>query len=147
MFYIYCKNNNQEGYSGTPFAKKLGIKSRFKIVLVNQPKQYKSLFVDFPEDVLEVSEPKSESVDFIHIFCTALKDLKIQIVKQKPYLNKDGLIWVRWSKETSKMATDLNRDLIRDYILSEIKLVDVKVAAIDTDWSGLKFVCRKEDRN
>ncbi|WP_242131235.1 DUF3052 domain-containing protein [Aestuariivivens marinum] len=125
----------------------MGIKSRFKIVLVNQPKQYKSLFADFHEDVLEVSEPKSESVDFIHIFCTALKDLKIQIVKQKPYLKKDGLIWVRWSKETSKMATDLNRDLIRDYILSEIKLVDVKVAAINADWSGLKFVCRKEDRN
>ena len=136
-----------EGYSGTPLAKKLGIKSGFKIMLVNQPKHYKSLFADFPENVLEVSETKLESVDFIHVFSTTLNDLKERLIKLKPLLKKDGLIWVSWPKGTSKLKTDLNRDLIRNYILSEIHLVDVKVAAIDIDWSGLKFVYRKEDRN
>ncbi len=56
------------------------------------------------------------------------------------------MIWVSWPKGTSKIETDLNREVIRNYMLSEIKLVDVKVAAIDADWSGLKFVYRLKDR-
>ncbi|WP_242203887.1 DUF3052 domain-containing protein [Aestuariivivens insulae] len=135
-----------EGYSGTPLAKKLGIKSGFKIVLVNRPKHYKELFADFPEDIIEVLEPKKEQIDFIHVFCVTLNDLKTQMVKLKPLLKKDGLIWVSWPKGASKIETELSRDIIRDYMLSEIKLVDVKVAAIDADWSGLKFVYRKVDR-
>lgn len=135
-----------EGYSGTPLAKKLGIKSGFKIVLVNEPKHYRSLFTDFPTDVLEVSEPKTESVDFIHVFCITLNDLRTQLISLKLLLKKNGLIWVSWPKGASKIKTELNRDLIRDYMLSEIGLVDVKVAAIDADWSGLKFVYRKGDR-
>lgn len=61
-------------------------------------------------------------------------------------LNKIGRIWISWPKGTSKIETDLNKDLIRDYVLRTTGLVDVKVAAIDQDWSGLKFVYRLENR-
>jgi len=50
-----------------------------------------------------------------------------------------------WPKGQSNIQTDLKRDLIREYIL-DLGLVDVKVAAIDEDWSGLKFVYRTKDR-
>lgn len=135
-----------EGYSGTPLAKKLGIKNGFTILLVNEPKHYKSFFTDFPTDTKQVKRPKLETVDFIHLFCTTEKDLKIYLPKLKPALKKDGMLWVSWPKGSSKIETDINREVIRNYILSEIELVDIKVAAIDADWSGLKFVYRKEDR-
>lgn len=136
-----------EGYSGTPLAKKLGIKPGFKIHLFNCPPHYKSLFIDFPEDIIETKRPLSETVNFIHIFCRSEAELSLELLKLKPFLEKDGMIWVSWPKNTSMIQTDLNRDLVRRYMLSKIKLVDVKVAAIDKDWSGLKFVYRKEDRN
>lgn len=135
-----------EGYSGTPLAKKLGIKSGFQIHLVNQPGHYKSLLTDFPESAVEVQKPKEGTIDFIHVFCRAMHELKMELPRLKPLLKKDGLIWVSWPKGASKIPTDLNRDIIRKYILDNIKLVDVKVAAIDKDWSGLKFVYRKKDR-
>ena len=55
------------------------------------------------------------------------------------------MLWVSWPKGSSKIVTDLKREPIREYILNE-GLVDVKVAAIDNDWSGLKFVYRIKDR-
>lgn len=135
-----------EGYSGTPLAKKLGIKSGFHIYLVNQPAHYKSLFEDFPEDTIERTNPEIASVDFIHVFCRTQDEMKNYLPNLKSLLKMDGLLWISWPKGTSKIVTDLNRDLIRGYMLDEIKLVDVKVAAIDKNWSGLKFVYRKADR-
>lgn len=140
------KYKSMEGYSGTPLARKLGIKNEFKILLVEQPEYYKTLFTDFPETVYEEHDPSNQSLDFIHIFSVTLNSLKVQLPKLKPLLKKNGILWISWPKGTSKITTDLNRDIIRSYMLTEIKLVDVKVAAIDADWSGLKFMYRKEDR-
>ena len=61
-------------------------------------------------------------------------------------MKKDGLLWISWPKGSSKIETNLKRGFIREHVLS-IGLVDVKVAAIDEDWSGLKFVYRLKDRN
>ena len=62
------------GYSGTPLAKKLGIKEGFLIKVYNSPKPYLDFFHDFPEGVVILdSEKEKESVDFIHIFATTEK--------------------------------------------------------------------------
>ena len=55
------------------------------------------------------------------------------------------MLWISWPKGQSKIKTDLKRDLIREHIL-QLGLVDIKVAAIDEDWSGLKFVHITKDR-
>ena len=133
------------GYSGTPLAKKLGIKAGFSVVLHNPPKQYFSLFSDFPDDVVVVEQPETETIDFIHIFTTTFQELQQISDQYKPLLKKNGMLWVSWPKGASSIPTDLKRDPIREYLLS-IGLVDVKVAAVDEDWSGLKFVYRLKDR-
>ncbi|MBG6129700.1 hypothetical protein IWQ47_000998 [Aquimarina sp. EL_43] len=134
------------GYSGTPLAKKLGIKDDDILMLYKQPNYYYSLFSDIPKRIREVQQPKNESVDFIHIFCTTFAELKEVAVIYKAALKKNGMLWVSWPKGSSVIPTDLKRDPIRNYLIS-IGLVDVKVAAIDKDWSGLKFVYRIRDRN
>ena len=55
---------------------------------------------------------------------------------------RDGMIWISWPKKASKVLTDITEDVIRDVMLP-IGLVDVKVAAVDAVWSGLKLVIRK----
>lgn len=133
------------GYSGTTLAKKLGIKEDFKILLYNQPKHYFDLFTDLPNGLEIQDDLKDESTDFIHLFCTSYKEIKNIITEYKSALKKNGMIWISWPKGSSKIKTDLNRDIIREYLI-EIGLVDVKVAAIDENWSGLKFVYRIKDR-
>ena len=56
------------------------------------------------------------------------------------------MIWVSWPKKASKITTDVTEDVIRAEAL-KLDLVDVKVAAVDETWSGLKLVIRKERRH
>ena len=115
-------------------------------MLVNQPKHYFSLFSDFPENVVLAKNPETESLDFIHLFCNTISSLENQALSLKSFLKKTGMLWVSWPKGTSKIATDIHREAVRDYMLLNVGLVDIKVAAIDKDWSGLKFVYRTKDR-
>ena len=134
------------GYSETPFVKKLGIKDGFSILLHNPPENYFDLFADLPENISVLKEGSAEKADFIHVFCTSFQELRDIACKYKTVLKKNGMLWISWPKGSSKIPTDLQRDPIREYLLS-IGLVDVKVAAIDEDWSGLKFMYRLKDRD
>ena len=134
------------GYSGTPLARKLGIKEGFSVLLYQPPEHYWDLFLDLPENLELLEEIPSEGiVDFIHLFCTSWEELTSLSRNYMNALKKDGLLWVSWPKGKSSIPTDLKRDPIREHLL-DIGLVDVKVAAVDEDWSGLKFVYRKKDR-
>ncbi len=132
------------GYSGTPLAKKLGIKSGFKYWVYKAPGHYFDLFDDLPSGLNKTENLESE-MDFVHLFCTDKEDLKQMIPEVKGNLKKEGLTWISWPKGSSKIPTDINREVVRELGLAS-GLVDVKVAAIDEDWSGLKFVYRKKDR-
>ncbi len=134
------------GYSGTPLAKKLGIKEGFSILVCNAPDHYWDLFADLPNNLDVHKRLGEDKLDFIHVFCTSLKDLIKLSAKYKKVLKVNGALWVSWPKGTSKIQTDLKREPVREHLLS-IGLVDTKVAAIDNDWSGLKFVYRLKDRN
>jgi len=134
-----------EGYSKTPLARKLGLKEGFKIILYNPPDHYWELFSDVPEYIEVIEEIPEEGLDFIHLFCTSLDELTGIAGKYKSGLKKNGLMWVSWPKGSSSITTDLKREPVREHLL-DIGLVDIKVAAIDKDWSGLKFVYRKKDR-
>ncbi len=136
----------EAGYSKTPLGKKLGLKEEFKILLYNRPDHYFELFQDWPK-VFEILEPiQTENIDFAHLFCTKTEELEAVLPNYITPLKKNGSIWISWPKGTSKIPTDLNRDRIREHVLGTTGLVDVKVAAVDHDWSGLKFVYRLTNR-
>lgn len=132
------------GYSKTPLDKKLGIKENFQCYFYNQPDYYFNLFETFPV-IKESKRPAIGSLDFIHVFVKSQKELETIGPKAKGYLKKDGMVWFSWPKGASGVKTDLNGNIIREYILG-IGLVDIKVAAVDETWSGLKFVYRVKDR-
>ena len=132
------------GYSGTPLAKKLGLKSGFKCWFFNAPERYFELFDDLPADLNQTTDLQND-MDFAHLFFTQKQELENSMQGLAMKLKKDGLIWISWPKGTSKIPTDINREVVREVGLNA-GLVDVKVAAIDENWSGLKFVYRLKDR-
>lgn len=134
------------GYSGTPLAKKLGIKENFLIQVYNSPKNYTDFFRDFPEGVvISASKQTKESVDFIHLFATTESELSEAFQLAKPSLKKNGSLWISWPKKSSKITTEIDKFHVMKYGLDN-GLVDVKVAAVDHDWSGHKFMYRLKDR-
>lgn len=132
------------GYSGTPLAKKLGIKSEFKVELINAPDYYLNLFTDMPPDVVFTHYP-DELKNMIHFFVRHKDEYFMILPVLKEQIVQNGMIWVSWPKKASKVPTDLTENIIRNYAL-ETGLVDVKVCAVDDTWSGLKLVIRLADR-
>jgi len=132
------------GYSKTPFVKKLGIKSGFRVCLVNELDTYIAQLEDLPSDVVFVA-PTDSNIDFIHGFYLSRAQLEQDIDRLKQALAVNGMLWLSWVKKSSKIESDLNREMIREIGLG-VGLVDIKVGAIDEIWSGLKFVYRLSDR-
>lgn len=132
------------GYSGTPLAKKLGIKPGHRVATVNEPASFRSLLVDLPDDV-DLDVDLAGHPDVVAAFYTERADLDADLDVLADAVFPDRVIWLAWPKKTAKVDTDLTGDVVRARVLAT-KLVDVKVCAISDTWSGLKVVWRKEHR-
>ncbi len=95
------------GYSGTPLAKKLGIKPGFRMRIFNQPEYYYNLFSDLPEDLIVLTDKKRKK-DFIHYFALSTAQLTKDIKQLREEIEENGMIWISWYKKSAKMETDLN---------------------------------------
>lgn len=132
------------GYSGTPLAKKLGIKPDSSVFLVNTPEGYIELLGPLPPGV-EFAASLSADIDFIQLFEAKKSELQKALKKYRNTLNASAVVWVSWPKKSSKVPTDITEDTIREVALP-LGFVDIKVCAVDEVWSGLKLVVRKELR-
>jgi len=132
------------GYSGTPLVKKLGIKPGFRTAILNPPDNYPKTLGELPAKVL-LLDPPQPPLDFIQFFTKERATLKAQFPHLKSLLAKTGMLWISWPKKSSKIPSDLDENIIRETGLQN-GLVDVKVCAVDENWSGLKFVYRLKDR-
>jgi hypothetical protein len=76
-----------------------------------------------------------------HLFFTDIHDLQV-FLKESDLNDIANSLWVSWPKKDGTLKSNISDTDIRSALLN-LGLVDVKVAAIDTDWSGLKFLRRK----
>ncbi len=132
------------GYSGTPLAKKLGIKSQLKVLTINAPREYRSWLGVLPAGVLLVTKAKPP-IEAAHVFTTERVFLNVMLSKLRNELKQDGFVWISWPKKASKVPTDITEDTIREIALP-LGFVDIKVCAVSEVWSGLKLVIRKSER-
>ena len=131
------------GYSGKPLAQKLGIKDGWAIAILNAPQGYERT-LKLPGNVRRKASGAG-SLDFIQFFTDQKRELEGRFAALARALAPAGMLWISWPKKASGVATDLTEDVIRVIGLAH-GLVDVKVAAVDDVWSGLKFVRRIKDR-
>jgi hypothetical protein len=148
------------GYSGTPLAKKLGIKAGSAVAAVNAPADLGALLGPLPAGVevvhLETAFPERgdentlantrvSAFDIVHFFTNSRDELQRGLAAFIKLIKQDGAIWVSWYKRAAKLPTEITEDVIRDVALP-MGLVDIKVCAVDEKWSGLKLVIRRENR-
>jgi hypothetical protein len=131
------------GYSGTPLPKKLGIRSGCRLLLVDAPEL--PALEPLPPDTTVETTASTGAFDVIMLFCADLARLRMAFSPLVPLMTVSGGLWACWPKKASGLKTDLSDQVVRAHGL-DVGLVDVKVAAIDATWSGLKFVRRRTDR-
>lgn len=133
------------GYSGTPLAKKLGVKPGAALAVLGAPAGYLER-LELPAGARAV-EGLRGAPELVHLFATRRAKLEPALRKVLARLPPDGALWVSWpkGKERAAVPTDLDKGVVRALGLAA-GLVDVKVCAVDEIWSGLKLVYRLADR-
>ncbi len=130
------------GYSGKSLIDKLGWKEGSKGVAVGAPANYAEL-TDGAAIKTTKSVPASGALDFCHLFVRNTAELQERLPKTAKLMAEGGMIWVSWPKKISPLYKDLTEDGVRKVCLP-MNWVDVKVCAVDADWSGLKLLRRKK---
>jgi len=134
------------GYSATPLARNLGIKSGHVIALLNAPSGFPDLLEPLPEAARTVDGLAGGGPFDVVIGFTTERDALVRWVAEvRPALAPAGGFWVAWPKKASKVPTEVTEDTVREVALPT-GLVDNKVCAIDETWSGLRLVIRRELR-
>jgi len=127
------------GYSGTPQLKKLGIKPGLRLVVVGADADW-----EFAEPLEDVERVPDGPTDVALVFVRSAAELD-GLGTWGEWIFPAGSLWIAWPRKAAGHVSDVTENAIRDGAL-ELGMVDVKVAAIDTDWSGLKLMWRKENR-
>lgn len=137
------------GYSGTPLAKKIGIKEGHVVLAIDAPADYEELLEGLADDVvIEKASSAGDGIrryDVIHAFTKERAWLERALPTLRERILWNGMVWVSWPKKASKVPTDVTEDAVRGLALQN-GLVDVKVCAVDEVWSGLKLVIPVKDR-
>lgn len=128
------------GYSATPQIRKLGIKPGHVVVIADAPEGWA---LDDPPDAEFATEP--EHADVVLGFVRSSADVPAAIKRFRQVIHPAGALWILWPRKAAGYVSDVTENLIRETALA-VGLVDVKVAAVDEAWSGLKLVWRKENR-
>ena len=137
------------GYSGTPLARKLGIKDNFRAALLHVPDEVKTELRDALGKCRIQSfrgqTSKDKDLDFIFLFVKSRAGLELELMPAAKALAPAGMLWISWPKKSSGVATDLTGDVVRQSGL-DAGLGDIKVCAVTEVWSGLKFVIPVKNR-
>ena len=131
------------GYSGTPLAAKLGIKSDQRTLLIDAPRDVEATLASALASTTRLT--RLGAFDLALAFVASKAALAKALDRLTPKLDDAGMLWIAWPKKASGVATDMTEDAVRANALPR-GLVDVKVCAIDATWSGLKLVRRRELR-
>jgi hypothetical protein len=133
------------GYSGTPLWKKLGLKPRMTAQVLHADDGWSIPLEGGPEGIDWLRPADDAPAALILAFYREAADFVSELDALGERIRPDGMLWVAWPRKAAGHVSDLDENLIRDTAVAR-GLVDVKVAAADTDWSGLKLVWRLVNR-
>ncbi len=118
-------------------AQKLLIKEDYKILFIKEPENYRAILGKLPENVSILTGSDTQA-DLIQLFVTSKKELMERLNELRSKISSKGLLWVTYPKGTSRIETDINRDIIREYAQS-IGLKSVAMISVDDTWSALRL--------
>jgi hypothetical protein len=118
-------------------AQKLGVKTGQRLVLLHAPEGYRETLQDLPKDV-KVSTSLAGPADVVQCFVTSKKELEKALPELRASLSPKAVLWIAYPKGTSKVRTDIHRDIIREHADS-LGMRTVALFSIDETWSSLRL--------
>jgi len=127
--------------TGTPQARKLGLKAGMRVGFSDPPDGWD---LTEPPDGLLLPDAGG-AADVIIAFFRAAVELGDRLPDLGRQVFPGGALWALWPRRAAGHDSDITDNVIRAFARG-LGLIDLKVAAVDDDWSGLRLVWRKEAR-
>jgi hypothetical protein len=116
---------------------KLGVKPGAKVLLINAPQGYRKVMGDLPAGARVLTKP-TEPADVVQAFVLSKQDLEGHLARLKATLPPTAALWITYPKGTSKIETDINRDVIREYA-ETVGFQAVALFSVDETWAALRL--------
>lgn len=130
-----------QGYSGRSLMAKLGLKPGWRVGLRDVPDGCLDLLRG-AEGVQFAPLEQGSDWDAAHVFLYAPEEIALAAVDAMARLRAGGALWLSWAKKSSPLHAGVSESLLRSRVLP-LGWIDVKVCAVDADWSALKFLKRR----
>jgi hypothetical protein len=122
---------------------KVGVREGDRLVLLRAPDTWTTAGLGVTAIVAHRRSPRE--ADVVVAFCRSVAQLRRDAAGLAASIRADGMVWIAWPRKAAGHVSDLSDAAVRTTLLAH-GVVDVKVAQLDEDWSGLKFVVRRELR-
>jgi hypothetical protein len=135
------------GYSGTPLARKLGCNPGGRLLMWQAPAAF--AVADLPDGCtrgeLVCGQRAGKPGEVVVGFFLSRARLAETVAGLGEAIFPAGALWIAWPRRAAGHESDIREQDVRDLALP-LGLVDVKVAALGEDWSGLRLLWRTERR-
>lgn len=131
-----------ERFAGSSLVKKLGIKENQRVALLGAPDGFEEQLGDLP-DAVEFQTAMNRTSQLVLWFVRSFAELEREAGFLAARLPQGVSVWIVYPKQTSRFKVDFNQGDVRRTALS-FGLVDYKICAVDSDWTGLKFARKKQ---
>lgn len=128
-------------YAGSSLVKKLGFKPNMRTALLGAPEGFEEQLGELPESV-EFETKVSPQTRLAIWFVRSLRELADETPYLSARLPTGASLWIVYPKQTSRFKVDFTQYDVRAIGLAA-GLVDYKICAVDSDWTGLKFARKR----
>jgi hypothetical protein len=127
--------------TGSGQARKLGLKAGLRVGLHEPPDGW--ALADPPGGLLPPDD--DGGADMLLAFFRAADEISAWLPALAEGVFPAGAVWGLWPRRAAGHVSDITDNVLRGYA-RDLGLIDMKVAAVDEDWSGLRLVWRKSQR-
>ncbi len=92
----------------------------------------------FAHDFYKEYNPE-DKFDFVLLFVNHSQEVRDFVPAAVPALNENALLWLAYPKQSGKIKTDINRDIIWKIVEENSDYRLVSNVAIDDTWSALRL--------
>lgn len=120
-----------------PLLRKMHIKPGQRLLLLNAPDGYLPRLQPLPEGVDLIQVPEGP-VDAVHLFVKDKAELHQHASTAINSVKPGGLLWMSYPKKSSRVKTDLTRDIGWD-VVTDAGWTGIAQVSIDDTWSATRF--------
>ena len=123
--------------ANSPLLKKLGVKPGYRLLVLNAPDGYLDQLTPLPEKA-ELATKGKGPFDDVQLFVKNKAQVDHDAAKAMQAVKARGLLWIAYPKKSSKIETDISRDVGWE-TMKKADWEGVAIVAIDETWSALRF--------